>query len=296
MTTSSNRPVVVGVDGTRASQGALRYAVEEARRLGVPLEAVHVVPDHLDVSPLVVLSAEDRSALGSRIVRDAEDDVADLAPDVDTVGWVHHGSRPAQLAKAAARGSALVVGRDERPLVERLLRGDTATGVAARAAVPVVVVPADWPPQAAPHGVVLVGLKSPAVAPPVLDDAFRLADRLDATLVVLHAWWVPSEYADVIASRVAVEEWRHRATVEAETLLQEWRDRYPDVKVEIRVVHGHPGPMLVDASAGADVVVIGRRAHGVPAAVHLGGTARTVLRAAACPVRVVPPRPAERDI
>jgi nucleotide-binding universal stress UspA family protein len=296
MTASKNRPVVVGVDGSRANQGALRYAVEEARRLDAPLEVVHVVPDHLIASPLVVLAMNDPAALGTRIVRDAEDDVADLFPEVDTVGWVHHGSRPVRLAEAAARGLSLVVGRDDRPLVERLLRGDTATGVAARAAVPVVVVPADWTPQAATHDVVLVGLKSPDDVQPLLDDAFCLAEEVGATLAVLHSWWVPSEYADMIESRVAVEEWRHRSTVEIETALRTSRARYPDVKVDIRVIHGYPGPSLVEASAGADVVVIGRRAHGVPAAVHLGGTARAVLRAASCPVRIVPPDRAERAV
>ena len=55
------------------------------------------------------------------------------------------------------------------------------------------------------------------------------------------------------------------------------------------MVHDHAGHALVEASRDADMVVIVRRAHGVPASVHLGGTARAVLRSAHCPVRVVAP-------
>jgi nucleotide-binding universal stress UspA family protein len=56
-----------------------------------------------------------------------------------------------------------------------------------------------------------------------------------------------------------------------------------------RVLRGDPATALVAAAEEAALVVIGRRRHGVPAALHLGGTARAVLRSASCPVRVVPP-------
>lgn len=45
--------VVVGVDGTRASVLALRYAAAEAARLGVGVDVLHVVPDHAVVTTLV---------------------------------------------------------------------------------------------------------------------------------------------------------------------------------------------------------------------------------------------------
>lgn len=286
--TSQPRPVVIGVDGSEANAGALRYGVEEARRTGASVKLVHVVPDYVPISPMMPLTPSELTETGASVLRHAEEQVRQLAPDLEVEGWLHHGTRPVQLANAAERAQVVVVGRDNRPLLERLLRGDTAAGVAARSSVPMVLVPADWTPGPE-RGVVLVGVKSPSHSTALLGDAIGLAAERGAKLVVLHAWKLPSGYDDIIETRVAADDWRRQSIDEMEALLKDWRVSFPDVEVEIRVVHDHPSFALVEGSAEADVVVLVRRAHGVPAATHLGGTARAVLRSAHCPVRVVPP-------
>lgn len=55
------------------------------------------------------------------------------------------------------------------------------------------------------------------------------------------------------------------------------------------MAHSDVAKALMSASSEADLLVIVRRAHGVPATMHLGGVARSVLRSAHCPVRVMPP-------
>ena len=72
-----------------------------------------------------------------------------------------------------------------------------------------------------------------------------------------------------------------------EGLLNEWREKYPDVPVSIDVVHGHPGRALVGLSARADLVVIGRHAKhsGLPGP---GSVRHAVLNHAHGPVAVVP--------
>lgn len=286
--TTQPRPVVIGVDGSDANEGALRYGVEEARRTGASLKLVHVVPDYVPISPMMPLTPSELTETGTAVLRQAQEQVRALAPDLEVEGWLHHGTRPVQLAHAAEHAQVVVVGRDNRPLLERLLRGDTAAGVAARSSVPMVLVPADWTSGPA-KGVVLVGVKSPSHSTALLGDAIALAAERGARLVVLHAWKLPSGYDDIIETRVAADDWRRQSIEEMEALLTDWRVSFPEVEVEIRVVHDHPSFALVEASAEADVVVLVRRAHGVPAATHLGGTARAVLRSAHCPVRVVPP-------
>jgi nucleotide-binding universal stress UspA family protein len=246
-----------------------------------------VVPDYDPVSPMLPRTPTDLIQLGTSILDHAVRRVQAMDPEIETQDWLRHGTRTTQLALVSEDADQLVVGRDDRPLLERLLRGDTATGVAARATVPVVQIPAEWQPEH--RGTVLVGVEAPRHAGELLKDAFALAQRRDATLVALHAWKLPSGYDDIIESRVDLEEWRREGTIEMEALLRDWRAVYPDVKVEVRVVHDHAGHALVEASRTADLVLIVRRAHGVPAASHLGGTARVVLRASHCPVRIIAP-------
>ncbi len=282
--------VVVGVDGSEANLGAVRYAIAEARSTGAGLTLVHVVPDHLPVSPLMPVTPGDLTDTGTKILRESEARVHEVAPDLAVECWLHHGTRAVELSRAAAEARLLVVGRDDRTLVERLLRGDTATGVAARATTPVVEVPSDWEPAPeGPHGTVVAGVKEPAHAQVLLGDAFGVARAHGATLVVLHAWKLPSGYDDVIEDRVALDDFARSSTEEIESLLRESRTTHPEVKVEVRVVHDHAGHALVAASRDADLVVLLRRGRGIPAATHLGGTARAVLRSAECPVRVVAP-------
>lgn len=279
--------IVIGVDGSRGSWAAIREGMREARRLHLPVRLVHVVPDHLPMSPVVPVTSTVLTETGREILSLAADEAQDIAPDLETDVELRHGARAVELAASAVGARALYVGTDERAGVDRLLRGNTSTGVAARAGCPVVVVPADHDPT--PRGAVVVGVKSPTHSSELLAEAFAAAEARGDRLVVLHAWKLPSGYDDIIVSRVAVEEWAERSTAEMEALLTEWRAGYPGVEVEIRVAHGDAAQELVSASASADLLVMVRRAHGVPAAMHLGGVARAVLRSAHCPVEVVPP-------
>ena len=197
------------------------------------------------------------------------------------------GSRVRGIVDASVGARLLVMGRD-RSFVQRLVSGRTAAGVAERAACPVESVPPDW--QDTPRfGAVLVGVRSPVDAVPLLAHAFPVAAGRAARLVVLHAWKLPTGYDDIISSRVALAEWETRTIAELEPLLEPWRTTYPELPVEIRVVHDRPVHALVRASEHADLLIVMRRPHLVAGGFHLGGTARAVLRAAQCTVRVVPP-------
>lgn len=279
--------VVVGVSGSPRDDGALRAGVDEAHRLGVGVHLVHVVPEYLPVSPLFPAAPSALDDTGAGIIRAAERLVHDLDPEIEVAADLAHGPRARRLAEAAESAPVLVVGRDDRFLTERLLRGNTATGAAAAASCPVLVVPVGWRP-APGTGSMLVGVKSPAHAAELLGDAFAVAAQRGDRVIVLHAWKLPHAYDDIIESRVAVDDWTQKSTNELGHLIKDWRTAYPQVDVEIRIVHAHPAAALVETSRDADTLVIVRRRRGVPAAAHLGGTARSVLRLAHCPVRVVP--------
>ena len=61
----------------------------------------------------------------------------------------------------------------------------------------------------------------------------------------------------------------------------------PSVPVEKRVVEGHPAAVLVAASAGADLLVVGSRGHGSFAGMLLGSVSNHCANHASCPVVIV---------
>jgi nucleotide-binding universal stress UspA family protein len=61
---------------------------------------------------------------------------------------------------------------------------------------------------------------------------------------------------------------------------------YPNVTVDRRVVNGHPAPALVDASKGADLLVLGSRGHGEFVGMLLGSVSEFCTTNAHCPVLV----------
>ena len=282
--------IVVGVDGSPGSMSAIHLATRAADRLGARLRLVHVTPTFgaLAPAPMMVLPPSDLEDVGRSILERAAREASAEAPDLTVEIELRRGARPVELTAAASAAALLVVGRDSRPTLERLLLGNTAAGVACRASCPVVSVP----PGQETHveqGVVVVGVKAEAHASELLADAFAAASERRAKLVVLHAWKLPIGYDDIIASRTSVREWSQQCAHELQRLIADWRAHYPDVEVEIRVKHDDAATALQRAAEHADLLVLGRRAHGVPAAMHLGNTARTVLRTASCPVRIVPP-------
>jgi nucleotide-binding universal stress UspA family protein len=60
---------------------------------------------------------------------------------------------------------------------------------------------------------------------------------------------------------------------------------------DVRVEQGRASEVLVEAAAGADLLVIGRHDPLVPIGSHIGPVARAVLRGASCPVLLTTPRP-----
>ena len=290
MNSRSQPLVVVGVDGSPGSVSATSLAAREAARLGARLRLVHVTPifSALAPAPMMVLPPSELEEVGrsilSRAARQAGAEEPELAVDIE----LRHGVRSVELAEAAGDAALLVVGRDSRPTLERLLLGNTAAGAASRARCPVLSVPPDQDAHAE-QGVVVVGVKSEAHVGELLADAFAAAAARRARLVVLHAWKLPSGYDDIIASRVSVQDANARCADRLRTLISTWTESYPDVDVEVCAKHDDAATALERAAEHADLLILIRRAHGVPAAMHLGSTARTVLRTASCPVRVVLP-------
>lgn len=296
---TSTRPVVVAVDGTELSAGAIAYAVQEALLRGIDLLVVHVSPTYVPLlppGPMVpmmgsvppLLEAESRDLLeGICAGIEAE------APHVVVRPVLCRGPVSGSILDVAQDAHVLVVGQETRTGIDRWAVGATTVKVAARASCPVVAVPVLWRPGEARHRLV-VGVRSITDAPGLLDQAFAMAANRTDTLVVVHAWQLPDPYLDLLEARGHRDEWTARGEELLEEVLAGPRTAFPEVRVETHVVHREPARALVEAARDADMLLLARRARRHGRLARLGTTARAVLHRTPCPV-TVPPASADAD-
>ena len=145
--------VVVGVDGSPASVGALFFAVEEARQRYVPLRVVYIdVAGEVGSSMLgatagIGLGPADPGR-GPRMVQDALVELfGDVPTDVPIGVTISAPPVGPALVRAVSEHDLLVVGRSRRGLARRLFLGSASAYCAAHAVCPVVCVPGPEPPR-----------------------------------------------------------------------------------------------------------------------------------------------------
>jgi nucleotide-binding universal stress UspA family protein len=276
MTTSSH-PVVVGIVDKQPS--VLGFAVGEARAAHSSLWVVHSTgrpPQPGDYYGGFDLFDE-LSRTGQAVLDDARRFVEEEAPELE-VEYVLTSEGPRHaLEHAVPSARLLVVGSDDVPWFDRLMRTDVAGHLALHAACPVVVVPEQAYPWAR-DGDVVVTLDGDTSAEGPLQLAFEEADARDAVLHVLHATPPGTIVSDAEEIRANLAE-----------VVAGWRDTFPDVIVLTAITTGDPKKAVAHATESAALVVVGRP-HGrvIPFAVSRP-LATDVLRRAHCPVAVVPP-------
>lgn len=289
MTEQNPNPVVVAV-GNESVDAALAYGVAEAQRHGCGVHLVHVVHVVATGPDTVLVDATDVERIGRDTLNEALEKARDLAPDdVQVTGQVLHGALVPALVSAVPDARLIVLQRRSLSRIMRLLTRSVSSGVAARAHVPVTSVPDGWSPSdPSAAQVVTVGVDDPERSGPVLAAAVAAARSRGAELHVLHAWWYPGVYDDIITRRTEDDEWAERVGVELRAALD--KVGTDGVKVTIDARHAYPADALVEASHHSELLVVGRHDALVPFGSHLGPVSRAVLHAAVCPVMLADPR------
>jgi nucleotide-binding universal stress UspA family protein len=279
--------IVVGVDGSAASQEALRWAIALGDTLGVAIIAVHA------------LGTLDRWHDPDASARAWRRRVADLvertwcAP-LGRATSPHHvevrEGHPVDVlstATAVEDAGLLVVGsRGMRSDPARAL-GSTSLQVLQWAQVPVLVVPAGSlrsdlsDPLALRRLLVGVDGSQPSLAALAL--AAEVAERVGGSLIVLHVFTPAGGFARMGSGRALG---RTMTLVEAE--LRAIRDRGIGARTVVR--SGDPASTLVEVAddVDADLVVVGSRGHSGQGELLLGSVARTVADRVRRPTLVVP--------
>jgi nucleotide-binding universal stress UspA family protein len=148
-----SKAIVVGVDGSDASQAALRWAADEARLRFSPLVAVHAwsfIPAQPIGDPGMLampagdlagqLGAENEAA--QSVLRDAVTEALGEGPGLDLEQRLVEGDAADALVAASESAELLVVGSHGRSGLKAALLGSVSRHVVAHAACPVVVVKA----------------------------------------------------------------------------------------------------------------------------------------------------------
>ena len=284
------KPVVVGVDGSEESLLAVEWAAAEARRHAAPLRIVSA-PDAAprmhayQASPAeiaVALRGIAARALDAAITRSEE-----VAPGLPVDTRLLSGPPAVAVADSGSGASMLVVGARGAGGFAAMMLGSVSRYVAAWAPCPVVVVREE---TMIVHREIAVGVRDPEDAVGALAFAFEEATLRGADLVVVHTWYrLPPAPGQSGALRPAEPE---RLSAEAArqlaAVLEEWHDKYPDVRVRQDVIHGHPAHVLASYSARTDLVVLGRHGHPAGAGPGIGSIQHAVLDHAHGPVAVVP--------
>jgi nucleotide-binding universal stress UspA family protein len=143
MSENESRPVVVGVDGSPASQAALKWAVEDARRRGCPVDVISAWhPDYgvmIGPVPAEVLLALSPQAMKETAQRNLDGAVQGV-DGVEIRRILVEGDPRDALTKASEDAELLVVGSRGHSTVAEVLLGSVSSYCVHHAACPVVVI------------------------------------------------------------------------------------------------------------------------------------------------------------
>jgi nucleotide-binding universal stress UspA family protein len=285
----SAKPIVAATDGSEESLRAVDWAAREAVLRGAPLRIVSAA----GLLPRMAGSqGHSEYETVSDVIRDDSDlalttaaaRAAKVAPDL-LIDTDHLDGPPAEAVTESGSGALmLVVGSRGVGGFTAMVLGSVSRYAATHASSPVVVVRDE---VTAAHRQVGIGISDVAGNAAALTFAFEEAALRQASVVAVHAWHAPRSdisRAGTVLAPASRDFLQTEATRYLETLLDEWRDKYPDVPVSQDVVHGHPGRTLVGLSARTDLLVLGRHHthHGA------GGVTHAVLNHAHGPVVTVP--------
>jgi nucleotide-binding universal stress UspA family protein len=290
--------IVVGVDGSAASNAAVRWAAHDSAMRHIPLTLVHVVKPAVPVYPEMSLSA-DAAVCEEDEGRRVLDEGAKIAEDAATtsqkiaISRELRVSRPVPtLAEMSEKAEMVVVGSNGRGAIARVLLGSVSSGVLRSARCPVAVIRADAVWLSHPeHAPVLVGIDFSPASELAVAIAFDEASRRGVELTALHATGVEVFVTPEMLQNSGFDWEALKSEVERSLAeyLTGWHERYPDVMVNLLVVFGQPGRELIEQSKAAQLAVVGSHGRSGVTGMLLGSVSNAVVHSAHTPVIVARP-------
>lgn len=285
---ASARTFVVGVDASDDADQALQWARRTAGEHD-QIIAVHAwnLATAVGLDEYATVPSNELSTIAERGLAE----LIDRQDDDRLTPAVRQGHSGRAIVEEADEREAdvVVVGHNGSGRASIVL-GSTANHVIHHSGRPVVVVRGESRP--APE-LVVVGVDDHE-----LDDngenesvrALRWAYQLPGAVIVqvVHSWFVPSVVAGRFSNPGADFEQLDRDALDVIERVMEAAGPAPDgLDVRAAALNGTPEFALIEASAQADLVVVGSRGRGGFAGLILGSTSQALASHALCPVAIV---------
>jgi nucleotide-binding universal stress UspA family protein len=276
--------IVVGVDGRQGGRDALHLAGRLAEAGGGELVAVRVFP-YQHRPALTGSPAVEAERLATQAALDHE--LAEMGIGAARTQVIGDMSPARALHRIAERERAdvLVVGSTHRGAVGRVFVGDMALSSLHGSPCPVAVAPTGMANRdATPLNRIGVGFDGTPESRQALALAVALAKSAPAHLELLCAVTAPIPlFAEATYADFGIVDYR----VEDAALISRTLEGL-DVDAVGEAVIGNPVERLVELSHRVDLLAVGSRGWGPVRRILLGSTAASLIRAAACPVLVLP--------
>lgn len=133
---------------------------------------------------------------------------------------------------------------------------------------------------------IVVGVDGSESSNEALEWAARQAELTGSEIEAITAWQFPMSYGYPMPIPPDFDA-KADATTVVEKAVGELRAAHPGVEIHTSVIEGHAAEVLLDASNGAALLVVGSRGHGQVAGMLLGSVSGHCAARAHCPVVVV---------
>lgn len=140
--------------------------------------------------------------------------------------------------------------------------------------------------QSEPSHRIVVGVDGSKSSVAALEWALRQAELTGSSLEAITTWEWPTNYGWAFPFPP-----EYNPKMDSQKMLNDAMAPllviHADVPVQTTVIEGHPAPVLVAASKGADLLVVGSRGHGEFAGMMIGSVSEHCATNAHCPVLVL---------
>ena len=269
--------VIAGYDGSAGSDEALRWAAREAWCRGTSLTICFAWPPGELALPGDSGVLDRARQRGEEILARGARSIGSILDPTDVRTILAEGPPARILCERSGSAEMVVVGSHGHGGLSGSLLGSVSWQVASHGRGRIVVVRGQWRPVNQSPGPVVVGVDGSPGSQAALVFAAEEAALRDVPLVAVCAL---ADAPGVLGGAAQMEEgFSHLMTL--------CEKEHPEVTVLRQVSFGPPRTALLDAAAGAQMLVVGARGLGGLDGMSLGSVAATLLHHSPCPVGVV---------